>query len=546
MAQQTAGAALLAPNVLAFISTYQDGICEDMLPFRLLPRNLSFQMSTAKTVDIVLTPWLSIHSKERLPRLINSVKHMFHIVFVWALFKDRVDILASFEYLPKLLQWPGLLRNVMVYAAATGHVPLARQLHEKTLAISFEVDYIAVRVAIENGHLDGLKWLLAVQTPKWNTSFDDCVLCYACGNLTIFQALLDDWIPRAPEAERARMMLSSLYNAARVGCKEVVELLVPSVTQRDIMNAYLYHDTYASVMPPYIDPTLEILPLDSMAARWTSCKLQHVIGTFRTHQDDIPVPTIALTYLLRGAIMYGNVSPIPWLVDTLGAKITQDVVQVCAFHRRLRCAPMLDCFEACNITWPPSALDRILFSEFSQRWNKTKLPRWLSEQVQTSTSVLQRLVMYRGGRVAVLGRILTQLSQRDKRFDQFKTFYPVWLALVQGNNAERLLLQTQCLGERCSRAVLFLLATTPKILVEFVSTAALTAIGSTYARTARAVTGDVLRAVEIEALSEAVLAGRRDVVHLLLRQMNGQNKEAISKARATAIAAGKHTMLEII
>ncbi|KAF0683831.1 Aste57867_24147 [Aphanomyces stellatus] len=476
-----------------------------MLPFLTLPEP-RFDNATADTIDQVVAPWITQHTKERLPRVVNCVgRNTFGCILVWAVFENELGVLQRLESLPVLVQQPRLFSEAVVIAAANGHLALADWIHQQMLThkISLVVYVSDVETAISRGHLTGVKWVLKVCSPELHETFQSRINKYG-------------------------LMFAIKHRQA-----EIVGWFSAYLTPEDLVEAYFNYDDDGSMLCDVVDPHAnvdEVLVVSSVS-RWVMPKVQQVFDKFVClHQSGL-FRTHALAGCLFHAVLSGNVPTMAWLIENMDRQQVHDVLfkKSSDFlgyplqHGIYRSgASMLDMLEAHGIYFTPEEIDQELYQALRQEQDKTAVPAWLSGSTQPNTriSALEWLVERRGGRVAVMGRMIMRLASGGKRqFERFKTLYNEWLLLVHDDLDERRSIKIKCLATGRAFLKQHMFSHNPQLFVDLVTTESLTVVASAYAKTERVVALEVLRAIEIESLSKAINCGRQDIIQFLERKM---------------------------
>ncbi|KAF0719649.1 Aste57867_888 [Aphanomyces stellatus] len=450
---------------------------------------------------------------------VSTLQSQYHIPDAW-LDEDTVGGIASGGFLlmletlqPILAQRPFLFRKAMAAAASKGHLPLAQWLHRQVLEHNLQVivDQDAVERAAMDGQLNGLQWLL------------------------------DVWDSVMTASDRMDLLEYGLFWATSHRQKDTALWLAGHVPPSTVTSLFLRNDHEGDILIDFVDPDSDLSDgfLATTVSNWSDSKVQLVFDTFFCLQVGGLVRSSALRECLWQATAHGMVATVQWLADAMELKDVDDVVHSKMFYRpnsALFCGfrkggvPMLELFNARGIHLTPTDMDRLLYLALCDEPDKSTLPPWLSSNKVgkvgsgPSPAALQWLVVRRGGRADVMGRMLVRHAIGKKNFKQFKTIYNEWLSLVQQNDADRSTIQAKCLTKGRVDMVLYMLACSPSLFVEFAMTASLPAVGSLHAMTARAVSAAELQVVEDDALKQCVVQGRNDIAHLLRQKMRGNGK----------------------
>ncbi|KAF0683822.1 Aste57867_24138 [Aphanomyces stellatus] len=417
--------------------------------------------------------------------------------------------------LPQLEQVPQLLWQVTTHTAAYNHIELAAWLYTQLVALDVPIhaddDTLEspLWIASTGGHVDGLEWLL---------------------NLV---ALVD-------ATEVATWEDFCFSAATRYRQVQVVNFLIPRVSPTTIVETYLYDDSDGLLLHAVVDRDFNVQvdnDVVEMVLRWSLDKLRQVLDTFTLFQHQPRLRTDTLKKCLHRVVSFGRrMDLVPWLVGGLQHEDVQDVVitQKALHVGFLRGGvPMLDFFDAHDIHMPPTEIDHKLFLILRQARDKSVLPRWLDNSLDDNLdtanedSIARWLVLRRGGRVAVFGRLLVRLAQGKNTLDQFKTLFNGWLSLSTTSDESNQVIQ-ECMKHIRSPEVLnyfeSLLVTDPSLFVLMAPTLHLGTVRKMHSLLAQTVSHDELIRLESKALVEAAAAGHCSAVQFLENIVNAKQK----------------------
>ncbi|KAF0717993.1 Aste57867_1979 [Aphanomyces stellatus] len=152
---------LLTPELLCVIAYFQDGLHEDILPFRAS----TFDVDAIVEIDTVLRPWLACHGHARLDRLVALDYFVSNMLLAYGAYFGNVDLLVALEaHIPKFKLGRHFL-PVLKYAAIGGSLPTFEYLERLGYTHSMPT---ALQLAASSGHvaLVAAKVPAVVQTPK--------------------------------------------------------------------------------------------------------------------------------------------------------------------------------------------------------------------------------------------------------------------------------------------------------------------------------------------------------------------------------------------
>ncbi|KAF0717991.1 Aste57867_1977 [Aphanomyces stellatus] len=180
-------AVLLSAELLSLVGHYQNGIHEDILPFRALKgyhRDLkpdSFARSAMTEIEALLGPWLSLHGHTRLPFMCTSIRRTDSVVLYGAYFGDVELLDAMAALFPDFAM--GRFKHLPLVELATigGSLPTVQNLSAQ---YSYLYPHTLFELAVEYHHLDivqGMVYLLpeAFHSPlRLAVGSDDVVILH--------------------------------------------------------------------------------------------------------------------------------------------------------------------------------------------------------------------------------------------------------------------------------------------------------------------------------------------------------------------------------
>ncbi|KAF0715291.1 Aste57867_3459 [Aphanomyces stellatus] len=435
--------------------------------------------------------------------------------------------------LSQLVHNPSFLRQAIVLSAANNHVDTATSLLSE--AVDFSIDAsdeafnTALWMASSHGHLEGLQWLFGLPT---------------------FQA-----------TDRMDLDESCLLAAANARQAAVGHWFIPRVAPDALLQIFLRDKNAAdSILADVVDPNaaLNFEEIEELVPNWSFQKLRHVFDMFTLLKIPGPVRTDALKTCLWRKVAQGHMEAVQWLAEYLTpSEVRNVVVERRALEYGLGAGgvPLLEYFEAQGMHMPPDQMDAALASRYRNMRDETRLPWWLyndedldDRNLSDQHKMTRWLVSRRGGCVATMGHMLVQLSHRERTIQQFQTLHRTWLSMVDDADVKSRVLKT-CVQEANSIICGYfesLLETDPHLFAYFASTHEITTVRRLHAMLAQSCPSDLFRQVESEALVEAAVKGRYGVVQYFVQAMNGQNKDAIKRARKAATPYGKMAVLHLL
>ncbi|KAF0696608.1 Aste57867_12648 [Aphanomyces stellatus] len=399
---------------------------------------------------------------------------------------------------------PDLLRMASLTSAAANHLDTANWLHGVlTMDLHLRLDSyyrdFFVSLAASRGHLDGLEWLLQAFTVENADAL-------------------------------AHLEVVSLREATRHGHRQVAHWVVPRIEQSAINEIFIRDDRLGSILHGAVDATVEITGDDLVAHvfEWSVEKIQQVFTTFANLARPGHARTDALWKCLGRVISLGRLETLSWFVGCLSREDVEYIARQSlpqGMHKGG--VPLLEYFETLDIHLTMEEMDSELFSSLRQHSTKSSLPWWLQDapdldEYDSLKETLTRwLVTRRGGRVAVLGRMLVRLAQVKKSLVQFQTLFYEWMAFV-GDDDEKKRVLMACLDQRKpvdNMDVLKFLVTVEPRLFAIVSTLRpLSTVQTLHQAVAKRRPADELSRLEVEAMNKAGEAGRDDIVMYLAHQ----------------------------
>ncbi|KAF0715292.1 Aste57867_3460 [Aphanomyces stellatus] len=332
------------------------------------------------------------------------------------------------EYLvPRLTRNPPLLCEAMMYVATYSDLEIAKWLHSVLVCLHPKVSTYdhglinAVYSASQKGSLDVVQWLLQI------SDVDNTELTYV------------------------QTVCLNLATGARQ--RDVVDWIVPRVSPTTILHAYLLYDMDGSMLSAVVDPNIDIEGqlVSRYARNWSFEKTQIVFDTLALLKQPSSIRTVILKQCLFEVITHTQLETIPYYVKRLTADEVREILYKdramhVALYRHGGDA-MLDVLEALDIHFSNDEMDDQMYTILRQTSNKKRVPMWLQQVDDQLESFMDRIAHWflkrRGGRVAVLGRLLVRLAHGKKTIVQFNTLFRAWSPLV--NEAERIRVFKACL-----------------------------------------------------------------------------------------------------
>ncbi|KAF0690031.1 Aste57867_18540 [Aphanomyces stellatus] len=174
-AHQRATRVLISPELVSLISTFQDGVHEDMLPFlehNIRRRNQldlypqywetfdvkKFHDNMANTLHPRMGPWLAQHGVRRLPKLFGCLPFMHGLVLEYAAWSGNSTLLAWFSTNGGIGCTNPQRQYLYAIAANQNHLNTLEFLHASGYREVMDSDTI-VR-AIQPDHLSVVRFLL--------------------------------------------------------------------------------------------------------------------------------------------------------------------------------------------------------------------------------------------------------------------------------------------------------------------------------------------------------------------------------------------------